>query len=429
MTDLIGEFKDVLDQVPQVLLGMEDARILTDARTSADVLESLASSQVSVVLVGCTGVGKSHLLNSLTGTEASKTGVLRPTTTASVMAGSSERSDVDHASEYVHAPGLPGGMSIMDTPAWETDTDAVRSALAGADVGVLVVSPARYGDATTRDLWDSMQAVPTTMVVLNRQRGLPSERVEILDSVQERFAPAEVLVVDESGDSSDLLRRITEVTSELAPAQDKTSIARAAAATAGRHIAGVVTAGAINMGRLESDVESVVRPEFTGRDLDVGESWLATEQVLVADARRLIDELDRMISGSAEKDLARRLLESLGRWQSSPLEADLTQWRDEAANRFRREAKIRWRRSATEQMLDHASWKVGVNSAVHVAKRVRRVMGSNLETATRQIYDALVGTIDGQVEERLDAWRTAIDVCGSFKPGELLAASEEIANG
>ncbi|MCL1600692.1 MAG: hypothetical protein M3112_04045, partial [Actinomycetia bacterium] len=64
MPGQLAQFKSALELVPMVLLGREDARVVADAKTAAEVLGALnTAGTVSIVLVGCTGVGKSHLLN------------------------------------------------------------------------------------------------------------------------------------------------------------------------------------------------------------------------------------------------------------------------------------------------------------------------------------------------------------------------------
>jgi len=414
----------MLDRVPRVLLSAEDARVLTDARTSADVLEALTSAPVSVVLVGNTGVGKSHLLNDLVGLEVSEVGVVRPTTTSIVMAGSYGPAAVDHASEYVYAPEAPAGMAIMDTPAWETDRPAVAAAIQDADVGVLVVSPSRYADATTRNLWDAMQDIPEKVVVLNRQRGTVDERGEILASVREHFAPAQVVVVDEAGESGSLLEDIRVRAANTSPDDGREAIVRAAAVEAGRHVAGAVTAAAMDLGQLANAVESVARPEMSSRGLAVRESWLATEQELVDRVGRLVDEFDRVVVDSADNELAGRMLTSMRRWRSTTVEEEMTAWRNDAADRFRAGAVFRWRRSFTENLLDQTSWKAGVNPSVRIPKRVIRVMGSNLGPAILQANGHLVSIADHAVVARRDVWQAAIDAAGSFMPGELLGAAD-----
>jgi hypothetical protein len=426
VVDPLTEFKNALDRVPLVLLGTEDERVLNDARTSIAVLEGLGASPVTVVLAGCTGVGKSYLLNDLAGTQVSAVGVIRPTTTSTIIAGRSGPVAVGGASEYVHVPGMPEGLVVVDTPGWGGGNTLVLDVLATADVGVLVVSPTRYADRATQDLWSAVRSLPATIVVLNRQRGTQTERDDVLKSVPEHFDSDHLVVVDESEPSSRLLEIITEMASGSRAPDDGAMIARIAAVQAGRHVAGAVTSSAMVLGRLASVVESVTRPDFSEKSLAVRESWRATQRELVGAIGRTIDEMDATIVGSVDDALAGRMLSAMPDWRSSEVESALVEWRADIAARFRSDARIRWRRTSTEQALEQASWEVGVNPTAQVSRRVRRVMGRNLEKATLHAHERLVSIADDAVESRIDVWRSVIAEAGSFKPGELLAAADAL---
>jgi hypothetical protein len=426
VVDPLTEFKNALDRVPLVLLGAEDERVLNDARTSIAVLEGLGASPASVVLAGCTGVGKSHLLNDLAGTQVSAVGVIRPTTTSAIIAGRSAPVAVRGASEYVHVPGMPDGLVVVDTPGWGSGNTLVLDALATADVGVLVVSPTRYADRATQELWSAVRSLPATIVVLNRQRGTPTERDDVLTSVREHFDCDDLVVVDESGPSTRLLETITEMASGSSSADDGAMIARITAAQTGRYVAGAVTSSAMALGQLASVVESVARPDFSEKSFAVRESWRATQQEFVAALGRTIDGVDATIVDSVDDALAGRMLSAMPDWRSSEVESALVEWQADIAARFRSDARIRWRRASTEQALEQTSWEVGVNPTAQVSRRARRVMGRNLEKAILHAHERLVSIADGAVESRIEAWRSAIAEAGSFKPGELLAAADAL---
>lgn len=427
MVDPVTNFRDALDRVPRELLGPEDARILTDAMTSADVLEKLISVPRSVVLTGCTGVGKSHLVNELVGTEVTAVGVLRPTTRSIVMAGSAGPAPIARECEYVVAMGAPDGLVVVDTPGWDIDPGAVGAALETADVGILVVSPTRYGDATTAALWNSMASAPRRVVVLNRMCGSDSERSEMIAFVKEQFTVRDILVVDEDGDGDAFVRAVLDGLAQADLVDDKTIIARKSAASGGRHVAGVVTAAAIELGRLEQTIDTEDLPTIRDQGMAVRESWLATEQEIVDNIDSSVGILDEAIVAACGGGIASRILGDLGSWDRSDTERELALWRDRTAARFRHDATIRWRRSFTEQLLDQTSWKVGVNTTVQVPKRVARVMRPNLDEAVREVHNQLVALANGAVEERMATWKSRVTQAGSFKPGELLAASEALS--
>lgn len=426
MVDSLQRFTDLLDQVPVVLLTPDDERVLTDARTSAGVLESIDVSPVTVVLVGSTGVGKSYIMNDVVGMNASEVGVLRPTTTRVIMAGSYGPATVDHASEYVLAPGTPDGIVIVDTPAWETDSAAVDAALVAADIGVLVVTPSRYADVTTHELWAAMEGIPQRLVVLNRQRGNAEDRDVIISSARERFVDVPVFEIAENGNADRLLGVILERSSDRLSARGKATIARLAATEAGRYVAGALTASAMDLGILGGAINDIAPTRVTGAGLSVLETWSGTSSELVSEIRRHIEDVDRRIVAISTNGVARRMALALGPWQSELFEARLDEWRDDAARSFRSNASIRWRRSLTEQLLDRASWKIGVNPEVRVVKRVSRVMGRRLGIVAGETHGSLVSIMNQTIEERRSRWRAAVAEAGSFKPGELLAAVDMI---
>lgn len=391
-----------------VLLSRDDARVVTDARTAAEVLRDLdAAATVSIVLVGCTGVGKSHLLNGLAGEEISEESTIRPTTTSIVTAS------------------LSFG-TLSDTPAWGVDVAETGEALADADVGVLVVTPSRYADAATQTAWTAIETCPQKLVVLNRQRGTPEERAAVLASVEERFDGERIVVVEESGNTDGLLDEISRRSSEESVTEVRRTIALSTAQKAAQHIARTVTSSAGDLRRLSDVVESVTRPRLEGRPLAVHESWYETELEVADEIERLLDELDLEIVKVFGDNLSSRILSETNRWQRPDIEAALAAWRMDTAARFNAAAAIRWRRRTTRQMIDNASWMVGVNPSVVISKRVRRVVGSGFGNMVNEVHGRLLAIADEAVESRVGDWRSSIEEAGSFKPGELLAAADAL---
>lgn len=408
MSGHVAEFKSVLELAPLILLGADDARVVADATTAAEILQSLDNEPpVSVVLVGCTGVGKSYLLNRLAGRDISEASVIRPTTTSVVTAD------------------VFGGV-VADTPAWGLDIPATEAALVDADVGVLVVTPSRYADATTEAAWKAVEVCPQKLVVLNRQRGPSGERDAVLASVEERFDVEVVVVVEESGDTDHLLEELHARMSDRTLTDARRTIALSTARNAARHIARAVTASAGDLSRLSDVVESVSRPRIGRRPLAVRESWFETQQEILDEIGRLVDDLDLEIVNSFEGNLSSRILSQMDPWQKPDVEPALAAWRGDTAARFKATAKVRWRTTATMQMIDDASWKVGVNPSVVVSRRVSRVMGPSLGILIDEVHSQLLGVGDDIVDSRVNDWRRSIEEAGSFKPGELLAAADAL---
>lgn len=408
MTGQVAEFRSALGLVPLVLLDTDDARVVTDATTASGVLLALdVAGPVSVVLVGCTGVGKSYLVNYLAGREVAEASVIRPTTTSLVTADLS-------------------GWAVTDTPAWGLDTAATEKILADADIGVLVVTPSRYADAATRAAWNALEACPQKLVVLNRQRGTSEEKAVVLASVVERFDVESIVAIDESGGSHRLRDEILALVSGLSAADPRRAIALSTARNAAQHIARTVTAGSRDLSRLSDAVASVARPSIGQRSLSVREGWHETEQEVLEEIDGMLDNLDLEIVKSYGGELSSRILSQMSRSQRTDVGSALAAWRSDSAERFQAAATIRWRPMATRQVIDDASWKLGVNPSVVVPKRVRRVMGSSLENLADETHDELLAIADEAADFRIGEWQSSIDESGSFKPGELLAAADAL---
>ncbi|MEN8041278.1 MAG: GTPase domain-containing protein [Actinomycetota bacterium] len=424
MADSIVEFKEALARVPVVLLDGDDARVLRDANTSIGVLENLVMVPRSVVLVGSTGVGKSHLINTLVGSDVSVVGLLRPTTRSIVAAGSAGPVPIHHEMEYVLAPDAPEGVVFVDTPPWEADAEAIRSALKTADLAVLVVSPNRYGDASTDQLWKAMASGIDRLLVMNRIGGTDRDRAALIAAAMERFDVPEVMTVDEGGSSAAFVERVLGAVASADPRDERAYIALSTVTNAGRHLAAAITSSAAAIGGLADAVSQTIARGPKDEGLSVFDSWLATQQELLDEARRSVDLLDRSIVEVAGGDLAQRVMRSLGRWDQSTMDTELVVWRDSASDRFRSDARIRWRRSQTEHLLDNVAWKIGVNPTVEVPKRVRRIMGSRLDAAVEDLNSELARIMHRPASLRRIEWQTVVEELGAYAPGELFSATE-----
>lgn len=144
------------------------------------VLPRLRSIDAPLLAVvgGSTGAGKSTLVNSIVGTQVSRSGVLRPTTTSPVLVHHPEDrrwfaderilpslSRVTGAPTEQSQPGtvrlvesttLPSGMALLDAPDIDSVVQANRELagqlLSAADLWLFVTTAARYADAVPWDL-------------------------------------------------------------------------------------------------------------------------------------------------------------------------------------------------------------------------------------------------------------------------------------
>ncbi len=178
------------------------------------------------VVGGSTGAGKSTLVNSLSGRPVSRSGILRPTTRASVLVHHprdagwfttprilphlTRVSGVDgpedpSALRLVTATKLPPGVALLDAPdidsVVEANRDLARQLLAAADLWIFVTTAARYADAVPWELLrQAVERGTSIALVLDRVPfGAADEIGEHLASmlVQEGLRHAPVFTVTE----------------------------------------------------------------------------------------------------------------------------------------------------------------------------------------------------------------------------------------
>ncbi|MDO5699113.1 MAG: GTPase domain-containing protein [Dermatophilus congolensis] len=161
-------------------------------------LENLDAPLLAVV-GGSTGAGKSTLVNSLVGSVVSRSGVLRPTTRASVLVhhpedagwfttprvlpnlvrisgeagGQSPAADDPGAVRLVASEGVAPGVALLDAPDIDSvvsaNRDLARQLLAAADLWVFVTTAARYADAVPWELLrDAVERGTSIAMVLDR---------------------------------------------------------------------------------------------------------------------------------------------------------------------------------------------------------------------------------------------------------------------
>lgn len=146
-----------------------------------------------VVVGGSTGSGKSLLVNSLVGSDVTRPGVLRPTTTSPVLVHDADsaawfgaahvlpglarvhegEARGDHELRLVTSDAVPTGVALLDSP--DIDSISVENRalaaelLAAADLWIFVTTAARYADAVPWEFLAQARLQGTPLViVLNR---------------------------------------------------------------------------------------------------------------------------------------------------------------------------------------------------------------------------------------------------------------------
>jgi GTPase SAR1 family protein len=203
----VERLRDCADTV-QLPLDLEDAEGARASRRQLVqqlddyVLPRLRSLDAPLLAVvgGSTGAGKSTLVNSLVGEEVTRTGVIRPTTRASVLVhheadtrwftdkrvlpglarvggagGDADGGAADDPGSVRLAPttSMPAGLALLDAPDIDSVVKANRSLsrqlLAAADLWLFVTTAARYADAVPWDLLrEASERGTSVAIVLNR---------------------------------------------------------------------------------------------------------------------------------------------------------------------------------------------------------------------------------------------------------------------
>lgn len=213
----------------------------------------LSGGHTVVALAGATGSGKSTLFNALVGSQVSRVGALRPTTsriTAAVW-GTADASAlldwVDAATRHHVPPEPPGGRGWAQLPEEKTpdglvlldlpDVDSLEAAhraeadraLGLADVFVWVTDPQKYADAVLHDqyLRRASRHEAVTLVVLNQADRMTPEAAQECRADLRRLLAADGLPATE-------VLLLSARTGEGVPALREALANAAGAATAAR---------------------------------------------------------------------------------------------------------------------------------------------------------------------------------------------------
>ncbi len=420
----IADFRRTLASVPRVALTTDELRVLSDSLNTLDALERIDVVPTTVAFVGSSGSGKSSIVNAVVGHDVASVGVVRPTTTRATMYGGSGPVSLASQSEYVHVPSMRSGLLLIDTPAWEHDPQAVRAAVAAADLVVVVATPSRYADASFAALLDEIPSRRPSAVVLNRIAVADDDRDPLVASVRETLR-AEVIQLDEGGTVIDAVGDLLDALPIDSQGYQRATVLRNAAAAGGRFVAKAIGSIAPELARLERTVTGVGDAGLSGAVFTVYDDWALTRDELTAEVRRAIEHLDGQIVEDTGSDLAARIRVQLGSFDADGVARDLDAWMEGCRSAFRDEARNRlWKRS-TNEMLDRFAWRRSINASVEVPRRMRRVMGSRLAGTAAVCRSDLEAVLGGAVARRRGEWLDVVAGLNSYAPGDLLTMSDE----
>ncbi len=248
LLDAVKRLRTVVNAVrlPLDMPGAPDARAnQQQLRAQLDdyVIPRVAALDAPLLAVigGSTGAGKSTLVNSVIGSVVSKSGVLRPTTRASVLVhnpadekwfiddrvlpglgrltGVDGPDDDPGAVRLAATPAVPQGIALLDAPdidsVVEANRDLARQLLSAADLWLFVTTAARYADAVP---WDLLRQAATrgTSVAIVLDRVPPESAREIHDHLgsmlhEQGLGRAPIFIVHETRLGPDGLLPVGEI--------------------------------------------------------------------------------------------------------------------------------------------------------------------------------------------------------------------------
>jgi signal recognition particle receptor subunit beta len=424
VTDSVHQLKRALGEIPSLLLDAELASARVDAMATVDELEVFVPDPAVIVVVGASGAGKSSIVNAIVGRPVAAVSPLRPTTTAVAAIGGSEASSVAGATEFVLTEAVEDGLVVVDTPPWDMATEDIASVVQNADLAVVVVTPARYGDEQTADALESVMRANDWCLVVNRLPPNEGERDQLLDAIHERLGAAPTYAVVE-GEAVELPGIADNVELDVTAVARRTALA-SGAADAARLLARSLTETATDVGELDAVIASVEPSTFQSLSLDDAFDWEDARIGLVTAATEGIAGWEREVVDRTGSGFSRRIADAAERPDADDLGAMLDAWRVDTKERFRRRSTMWFRKKSGLELLDRWSWMTAVNPSEPLPRRVRRMMRDALEATARKARSDLVAILDGFVARRPDVWRALVDSAGEYRPGMLLAAADAV---
>jgi energy-coupling factor transporter ATP-binding protein EcfA2 len=414
-----------LVDVPVTLLGSEAARVLDGVFSSLEVVERTHADRQVVVLVGPTGAGKSFLFNAIVGVDASPEGVLRPTTSAVVIAGEPTPLLAQQVPDATILKNVDIGFTLVDMPAWHEESPEVPSPIPTSDLVVLVVSPIRYADASVAALWATLEP-ERTLVVLNRVATTREEARDLVASVTDTFGTEPYIFSEDDSPGPTLSDHIVGRI-PISRIDVVASIMVRAAIAGARFVVRELTNAAPALGKVSSAVDGIAdcAPDVSRFNVQV--SWGGTRDAIIERIAIDIRDRDDTIVRTSDSDLGERVLESIGPWDDGEsLSNDLDVWHDRCLATFSDAASIRWRRSSAQQLIDRFSWSTAINSDVVAPKRFSRLLGERLAEVSDQTRSDLETLICDHLDTRLKMWHAELEGLGGYRPGALASAADTL---
>jgi hypothetical protein len=423
-----SDLTSALNDVPVVLLDAEHRDVRDRALSSLDALGTLEVDPTRLVVIGGGGSGKSSVVNALVGSDVVATSPARPTTVGVSVIGRSYPAPIEGVAEYVFTDRLTDGIVIVDTPSWDSERETVLSAATGAHTVVVVLTPARYGDAVTSEVVSAMPDSMNVVIIANRMPRDPDENDDVVDDMEATLGQ-EIHTQVTEGEPIDISGSLlSDMPVDVTFIEQLRSYERDAA-DGGRRIARSISASAAELGDVESILADTVTPSVKPDLAWSGGDWPATRTALIDAVEAATSAFDDNIVGRSSNDLAVRIKDRLPMPDTAALPEALEDWRSDTSKVFRRRSSPMWRRRSTFNLVERWSWIASIDSGAKPPRRVGRAMHGALEATTRNTRAKLIAILDEEVHIRLGQWTDMVSDVGDYRPGMLFAASDSVDGG
>ncbi len=423
-----SDLTSALNDVPVVLLDAEHRDVRDRALSSLDALGTLEVDPTRLVVIGGGGSGKSCVVNALVGSDVVATSPVRPTTIGVSVIGRSYPAPIEGVAEYVFTDRLADGIVIVDTPSWDSERETVDSATTGAHTVVVVVTPARYGDAVTSEIVHALPDSINVVIFANRMSHDPDENDDVADDIEATLGQ-EIHTQFIEGGSIDISGSLlADMPVDMTFIEQLRSCEREAA-DGGRRIARGISASAAELGDIDSILADRVTPSIEPDLAWTGDDWPATCTALIDAVKAATSAFDDDIVDRSSNDLAVRIKGRLPVPDMAALAVALEDWRSDTSEVFRRRSSPMWRRRSAFDLIDRWSWIASIDSGGKPPRRVGRAMHGTFEATTRNTRAKLISLLNEVVHIRMGHWTDMVSEVGDYRPGVLFAASDAIDGG
>jgi len=381
-----------------------------------------------VAFVGPSGVGKSTLMNRLSGERVVTTGPLRPTTTGVTVWGDVSESYLP--GKRASGPNLPDRLVLVDTPAPEHYPEAIAEVLDRVDVAILVVSPDRYADGVTAESMAAIaeRGIPTRVVLSVGATGHASDEL-ISDASAKLGVPVDLVVVDDTAPLLGLLKTMVDGRDELIRRRDEGAAVYAAIRASGvadRFAAKASEAAVV----VDHARESFEQTPVDRRRLAATASheWDVAAQEIISACRAAADDaIDAVATAVAHDDVASAVVASASVSLPEIDRRPIDGWHQTTTATAIRSVRHRHLHPRRWRAVRADMWRLSIDFDRRPSKRVRKALGGRLPDLRFASGQSLMDATVVAAAYRKSAFIAGLDPYASVTPDEIRSAADALS--